>query len=150
MLRIFTWFACLLRIFTWFARICIFTWFACLPRRQYVYLPGLHVCRIFTYIYLVCMFAETTKGKRAVIHEGYLYQKIRDNGPRSWWRCQNRSCNGRLCMDNAIVINVSGVHHHPNMTRNVLFVEEGAITHKSVQAPAGIPEGRFVVLIAIR
>ena len=59
------------------------------------------------------MFAETTKGKRAVIHEGYLYQKIRDNGPKSWWRCQDRSCNGRLCMDDDIVINVSGIHHHP-------------------------------------
>ena len=44
------------------------------------------------------MFAETTKGKRAVIHQGYLYQKIRDNGPKSW------------CMDNDIVINVSGIH----------------------------------------
>ena len=34
---------------------------------------------VIEYIYLVCMFAETTKGKRAVIHQGYLYQKIRDN-----------------------------------------------------------------------
>ena len=42
-----------------------------------------------------------------------LYQKIRDNGPKSWWRCQDRSCNGRLCMDDDIVINVSGIHHHP-------------------------------------
>ena len=59
------------------------------------------------------MFAETTKGKRAVIREGYLFQKIQDNGPKSWWRCQDRSCNGRLCMDDDIVINVSGIHHHP-------------------------------------
>ena len=55
------------------------------------------------------MFAETTKGKRAII-QGYSYQKIRNNSPKSWWRCQDRSFNGRLCMVNDIVIKVSGIH----------------------------------------
>ena len=37
-------------------------------------------------------FVETSKGKTSVIHQGYIYQKIRENGERSWWRCRDRSC----------------------------------------------------------
>ena len=42
-----------------------------------------------------------------------------DNGPKSLWRCQDRSCNGRHCMDNDMVINMSGIHHHPPNKANI-------------------------------
>ena len=37
-------------------------------------------------------FVETSKRKTSVIHQGYIYQKIRENGERSWWRCRDHSC----------------------------------------------------------
>ena len=87
------------------------------------------------------MFVETTKEKRAVIHEGYLYQKIRDNDSKSWLRCQDRSCNGRLCMDNAIVINVSGVHHYPpNMAKITAQTVTRKMRKRAIEETTSIPK----------
>ena len=33
---------------------------------------------------------------KAIVHEGNIYQKIQENGERSWWKCKDRYCKRRL------------------------------------------------------
>ena len=58
-------------------------------------------------------FVETSKGRRSIVHEGYIYQKIRENGERSWWRCKDRTCKGKLRLENGQVTATTGEHFHP-------------------------------------
>ena len=44
-------------------------------------------------------FVETSKGQQSIVHEGYIYQKIRQNGERSWWRCKDHSYKGKLWLE---------------------------------------------------
>ena len=58
-------------------------------------------------------FVETSKGRRSIVHEGYIYQKIRENGERSWWRCKDHTCKGKLRLENGQVTATTGEHFHP-------------------------------------
>ena len=58
-------------------------------------------------------FVETSKGRRSIVHEGYIYQKIRENGEWSWWRCKDRTCKGKLRLENGQVTATTGEHFHP-------------------------------------
>ena len=58
-------------------------------------------------------FVETSKGRQSVVHKGYIYQKIRENGERSWWRCKDRSCKGKLGLESDQVTATTGEHYHP-------------------------------------
>ena len=58
-------------------------------------------------------FVETSKGRQSVVHKGYIYQKIRKNGERSWWRCKDRSCKGKLRLESDQVTATIEEHYHP-------------------------------------
>jgi hypothetical protein len=58
-------------------------------------------------------FTETSKGKSAVVYQGYIYQKIRENGEKSWWRCRDRSCKGKLRLESSQLPATTGEHAHP-------------------------------------
>lgn len=60
-----------------------------------------------------CTYVETCKGKKAIIHEGYVYHKIRENGSKSWWRCRDRNCKGKVHVEDDKVTSVCGEHLHP-------------------------------------
>ena len=55
----------------------------------------------------------TSKGRWSIVHEGYIYQKVRENGEWSWWRCKDRTCKGKFRLENGQVTATTGEHFHP-------------------------------------
>ena len=44
-------------------------------------------------------FSVTTKGKRVLLYEGYIYTLNRDRGKVKYWRCEDRTCSAFVHTD---------------------------------------------------
>jgi hypothetical protein len=44
-------------------------------------------------------FSVTTKGKRTLLYDGYIYTLNRDRGKVKYWRCEDRTCSAFIHTD---------------------------------------------------
>jgi hypothetical protein len=97
-------------------------------------------------------FVETAKGKKKAILDGYMYTLEKVVADKSYWRCDNRSCNARLHSKNNVVVLQPTAHrlHAPSAASIASAVVTGEVRKKAGegdtstrnvvhQALAGVP-----------
>ena len=57
---------------------------------------------------------ETSKGKQAVIMDGYIYSLKKETKTSKNWQCTNRKCNGKLTtsLDGKVILHADTRHNH--------------------------------------
>ena len=57
---------------------------------------------------------ETSKGKQAVIMNGYIYSLKKETKTSKNWQCTNRKCNGKLTtsLDGKVILHADTRHNH--------------------------------------
>lgn len=73
---------------------------------------SLPLCRQLSAVMEGLQNSVTTKGKAAVIYEGYRYRVKKNVDTTTYWQCLEPGCLGRL-KTNALGVTPGGLHTHP-------------------------------------
>ena len=63
---------------------------------------------------MAMQLAETSKGKPAVIMDGYMYSLKKETKSSKNWQCTNRKCHGKLTtsLDAKVILHADTSHNH--------------------------------------
>jgi hypothetical protein len=69
-------------------------------------------------------YSTTTKGKRLLIYDGYMYTLNKDRIHVKYWRCQERTCSANIQTDNKDNIKAhNSNHNHLSSPKSIELVE---------------------------